>query len=146
MSLLNKCTILLHGTERRHGSTRVPGHAFLAWSSSWRMAVYNITAAGNSISSQLGSSCHGNRYGAEKASDTARPLRKNSHLSGYSSPVGQAGPPCWASPLSFGLIGLGCQCWTSVHGPLWACWRGGEGGVKLTNFTTSGTESEFVNV
>ncbi len=23
-----------------HGSTRVPGHAFLAWNSSWRMVVY----------------------------------------------------------------------------------------------------------
>jgi hypothetical protein len=30
MSLLNKCTILLNRTERRHGSTRIPGHAFLA--------------------------------------------------------------------------------------------------------------------
>ncbi len=37
--------------ERRHGSTRVQGHAFLAWRSSWRMVVYIyfITAAENAI-------------------------------------------------------------------------------------------------
>ncbi len=57
--------------ERRHGSPRVPGHAFhalLAWRNSWRMVVYiyYITAAGNSISSQLGSSCQGSLVWCEK--------------------------------------------------------------------------------
>ncbi len=49
--------------ERRHGSARVPGHAFFTWHSYWRMVVNYIfykTAAGNSISLQLGSSCQGN--------------------------------------------------------------------------------------
>jgi hypothetical protein len=55
-------------TERRHGSTRVPGHAFPALRSLLRMVVYiyYITAAGNSISCQLGSSCQNNRYGRKK--------------------------------------------------------------------------------
>jgi hypothetical protein len=58
---------------RRHGSTRVPGHAFRAWRSSWQKVLYSyyITAAGNSFCSQLGSSCagqpvqygNGRRYG-----------------------------------------------------------------------------------
>jgi hypothetical protein len=41
--------------ERRHGSTRVAGHAFLAWHNSCRMFayIYYITTAGNSINSQL---------------------------------------------------------------------------------------------
>ncbi len=53
--------------ERRHGSTRVPGHAFLAWGRSWRMVVYiyYITAAGISISSAAGQLLPGQpvRYG-----------------------------------------------------------------------------------
>ncbi len=71
------------------GQTRVPGHAFLAWRSTWRMVVYiyYITAARNSISSQLGSSCQGNRYCTEKAGGTARPSRTKSDLSGRSPPA-----------------------------------------------------------
>jgi hypothetical protein len=34
------------------------------------MYIYYITAAGKSISSQLDSSCQGNRYGTEKAGGT----------------------------------------------------------------------------
>jgi hypothetical protein len=56
-----------------------------------KMVVYYITAAGNSVSSQLDSSCQGNRYGKEKAGCTARPSRTKSHLPGHSPPVGQAG-------------------------------------------------------
>ncbi len=81
---------------RRHESleSRVPGLAFLALRSSWRMVVYiyYVREAGNSISSQLGSSCEGNRYCTEKAGGTA------------------GGPPWWASPLAFGLIGEHCRC------------------------------------
>jgi hypothetical protein len=82
-------------SERRHGLTRVPGHPFpvhffsIPYSylqreglglleyqaipslrgSLLRMVVYisYITAAGNSISSQVGSFCQGNRCGTEKA-------------------------------------------------------------------------------
>ncbi len=74
---------------RRHGSTRVHGHAFLAWRSSWRMVVYIyfITAAGNSVRSQLGSSCQGNRISVKKAGGTARPSCTKSHLLGHSHPV-----------------------------------------------------------
>ncbi len=49
-----------------------------------------ITAAGNSISSQLGSSCQGCRYGVEKESGNARPSRTESHLPGHSPPASQA--------------------------------------------------------
>jgi hypothetical protein len=51
-----------------------------------------ITAAANSISSQLGTSCQGSRYGIVKAGGTARPSRTKSHLQGHSPhPVSQAG-------------------------------------------------------
>ncbi len=52
--------------------------------------IYFITSAGNSISSQLGSSCKGHRYGTEKAGGTARPSRTKSHLSSHSPPASQA--------------------------------------------------------
>jgi hypothetical protein len=71
--------------ESRHGYTRAPGHDVLAWRSSWRMVVYiyYITAAGNSISSQLGSSCQGNWYSTEKAGGMAHSItRTTSHLPG----------------------------------------------------------------
>ncbi len=38
--------------------------------------IYFITAAGNSISSQLGSSCQASRYGTEKAGVMVRPSSK----------------------------------------------------------------------
>jgi hypothetical protein len=60
--------------------------------------IYYVTAAGNSISSQLGSSCQGNRYGKEKAG-TCR-----------SQP---GGPTCWANPLALGLIGSDPTCYQS---------------------------------
>ncbi len=74
--------------ERRHRPTRVLGHAFLAWCSSWGMVVYInfITTAENSNSSQLDS------------------------LSGQQ--VWQkGGRPCWASPLTFDLIGQEIEGW-----------------------------------
>jgi hypothetical protein len=49
------------------------------------------TAAGNSISSQLGSPCQGNRYGMEKAGGTASPAHTKSHLPGHSPPASQTG-------------------------------------------------------
>ncbi len=72
--------------RRRHGSTRVQGYTFLAWRSSWRMVVYIyfMTAVGNSVSSQLGSFCQGNRYCTEKAGGTARPPLRKSHLPDHS--------------------------------------------------------------
>jgi hypothetical protein len=55
----------------------------------WRMVVYIyfMTAAGNSIRSQLGSSCQGNWYSTEKACGTARPSSTKSHLPGHSPPA-----------------------------------------------------------
>ncbi len=52
-------------TERRQGPTRVPGHACLAWRSSWRIVVniYFLTAAGKSAVEQLLSGNRGIRYG-----------------------------------------------------------------------------------
>ncbi len=95
--------------ERRHGSTRVPGHDdFLLWRSSSRIVVYiyHITAAGNSTNSQLGSSCQGNRY-IVKAGGAARPSRTKSHLLGHTARraavLGQPSSlrPHWFLPYSF---------------------------------------------
>ncbi len=61
--------------------------------------IYYLTAAGKSISSQLGSSCQGNRYGTEKVGGMARPSQIT--LVGSLSSSQQGGPPCWANPLSF---------------------------------------------
>ncbi len=63
------------------------------WMRSWRMIVYiyYITAAGNSCSTQLGTSCQSNRYGTENEDGTARPSRTKSHLLGHSPPAIQAG-------------------------------------------------------
>ncbi len=98
----------LREPERRHGSTIVPGYAFLAWRSSWRMIVYFyfMTSAWNSIRPQLGIFCQDNRYGTEKACGTARPSHTKSITpTGSLSSSQSGGPPCWASPLAFGLIG-----------------------------------------
>ncbi len=81
----------------RHGYTRVPDHALLARCSSGRIVVYiyYITTAGNSISSQLGSSCQGNEYCTEKTGSSACPSYTKSHLPGHSPPASQlGGPPC----------------------------------------------------
>ncbi len=56
-----------------------------------KMVVYYIRAAGNSVSSQLDSSCRGNRYGKEKAGGTARSSRTKSHMPGHSPSASQAG-------------------------------------------------------
>ncbi len=76
-----------------------------------------ITAAGNFISSQLGSSCQGNRYGTQKAGGTARTSCTKSHLPGSLSSSPPGGPSCWTRPLAFSSIGLdvviswqGLQC------------------------------------
>ncbi len=62
-------------SQRKHGSTRVPGHAFLVWHSSWRTVVYfyYIRAAENSISSQLGSFYQGQWGIRLRAGPTRRP-------------------------------------------------------------------------
>jgi hypothetical protein len=63
--------------------------ASLPFLADWSVCVGGnvfITAAGNSISSQLDSSCQGNRYGTEKTGDTARPSRTKSYLPGHSPP------------------------------------------------------------
>ncbi len=54
------------------------------------MYIYYITAAGNSNSLQLGSSCKGNRSGTEKAGFTTRPSHTKAHLPGHSPPACQA--------------------------------------------------------
>jgi hypothetical protein len=55
------------------------------------LCTFTITAAGNSISSQLGSSCQGNQNGRGKEGGTVRPSRTISHLPGHSPPASQAG-------------------------------------------------------
>ncbi len=70
--------------KRRHGSTIVPGHAFLAWRSSWRMVVYIYCMVQK-------------RKAILPVTYKITPGRSLS-----SSQPG--GPPCWTSPLVLGLI------------------------------------------
>ncbi len=55
----------------------------------WLFVYIYYTAAGNFISSQLGSSYEGKRYSTEKAGDT--PLWTKSQLRGHSPQASQAG-------------------------------------------------------
>jgi hypothetical protein len=66
--------------------------------------IYYKTGAGNSIGSQLGSSCQCNRYGTEKCRRYGPSITHKITPAGslYSSQPG--GPPWWASPLAFGLF------------------------------------------
>jgi hypothetical protein len=71
------------------------------------MYIVFITAARNSVSSQLGSCCQGNLYVTEKADGTPRPSHtKSCTPAGSLSSSQPGGPPCWASPLAFGLTVL----------------------------------------
>ncbi len=73
---------------------------------------YNrLSAAGNSISSQLDSSCQGNRYGSENVGVTARPSHTKSHLqpARWDAVLGQLSSlwPHWTAPphsVSFSMI------------------------------------------
>jgi hypothetical protein len=85
--------------------------------------IYYITTTGNSVSSQLGSSCQASRYGTEKAGGMSLPSRTESHLPGHYSQPG--GPPYWASPLVFrwggGVRGWGGDMYKVSM--IWAtCW------------------------
>ncbi len=60
-------------------------------------------AAGNSISSHLGSSWQGNRYSTKRAGSTARPSRTKIKPAGSLSSRQQDRPSFWASPLAFGF-------------------------------------------
>jgi hypothetical protein len=53
------------------------------------LCTFLYKAAGNSISSQLGSSCQGNRYGTAKVEGTTRPSHVKSQMPGHSPPAGQ---------------------------------------------------------
>ncbi len=84
------------GPERRHESTRVPpGHAFLAWRSSWVLTDgcvhlrHKISWKKNSIRAR--SSCQGSRYGTEKAGSTVRPFSYKITPTGGNSAASQAG-------------------------------------------------------
>jgi hypothetical protein len=68
--------------------------------------IYFITAAENSISSQLGSSCQGSRYGIVKGRRYGPSITDEITPAGSLSSSSQpGGPPYWASTLAFGLIG-----------------------------------------
>jgi hypothetical protein len=69
------------------------------------MTDSSVTAAGNSISSQLGNLLSGQPVRYEKGKRYGRFITPAGSLS--SSQPG--GPPCWASPLAFGLIGFNCR-------------------------------------
>ncbi len=82
-------------TERRHGSTRLPGHAFLAWwgcvhllyNTSWK---FHQHAAGQLLLRQP-------VYGPSIT------YKIPPAVSLFLQPA-RRGPPCWASPLTVGLI------------------------------------------
>ncbi len=84
--------------EWMHGSTRVQYQAMTSlrdlahdgWMCKFIICTCIPTTAMH-ISSQLGSSCQGNRYGTENTGGTARPSRKKSHLPSHSPPASQAG-------------------------------------------------------
>jgi hypothetical protein len=67
--------------------------------------------AGKPISSQLSSSCQGNRYSTERGRRNGPSITVGSLSSSQPSE-----PPCWASPLAFGLIGQSSVYWN--WGPL----------------------------
>ena len=66
--------------------------------------IYFITAARNSISSQLGSSCQGNRYQCRKGRQQGLSIIYKITPAGSLSPSQPGGQPCRASPLAFSLI------------------------------------------
>ncbi len=65
----------------------------------------SATSAGFAISSQLSSSRPGQAVQSVRVGGKDRPSRIKSHLAGSLS---SSGPPCWTSPLAFGL-GLGTE-------------------------------------
>ncbi len=94
-----KPRLWLSESERRHGSTRVPGQAFFArrssltdscvhllYNSSWK---FHQLAAGQLLSGQ--------QVRTEKAGGTARPSRTKSLLPGSLSSSQPGKPPCWSS-------------------------------------------------
>jgi hypothetical protein len=66
--------------------------------------IYNITAAGNSIISQLGSSCQGQLVCHGKTGCYGLSIMYKITLAVSLSSSQQVGLPCLASPLAFGLI------------------------------------------
>ncbi len=101
------CRMLWGHPERRHGSIRVPGHAFLAWRSSRGMVgyIYYVTSAGNSISSQPGRSYSQGPEWFGKGSMLGPSITYKITPVGSLSFSQPGGPPSWTSPLAFGLIG-----------------------------------------
>ncbi len=100
--------------DRRHGSTRVPGHAFLTWLSLWR-CFSNRSAPGRDNWCQR----------SARAGGTDSPSRTESQPAGSLSSSQPGGPPCWARPLDFGLIGPYCLPWKvllSCEPNCWCCW------------------------
>jgi hypothetical protein len=91
----------------------IAGHAFLAWRSSWRMLVHisYITAAGNSISSAAPVRAIGVVW---KRQAVRLSITYKVAPDGSLSSSQPGGPPCWVSPLAFGLFGatlLGSCTW-----------------------------------
>ncbi len=82
--------------KRKHGSTRVPGHACLAWRAhdGWLLYIYYKIAAGNSVSSQLGSSCQGT--GTVRKRQAVRPVH---HVQNHTCRVTLLQPPRRAAVL-----------------------------------------------
>jgi hypothetical protein len=91
-------------SERNHGSTRVlslPDVAHDIWLSTY--TVYFTTAAGNSISSQLGIPVRAT--GTVRKRQAVLPSITYNITPAGSLPSSQpGGPPCWTSPLAFDLI------------------------------------------
>jgi hypothetical protein len=99
----------MEAPERRHGSPGEPGHAFLAWHSSWRIVVYiyliidisswkfHQLTAGQLLSGHLVRCAKGRLYDPS--------IMYKITPAGSLSRSQPGGPPCWAGPLAFGHIG-----------------------------------------
>ncbi len=99
----NKSRCLAQREGSRHGSTRVPGHAFLAWHSSWQCFVYIEWYVDQPQTGASGVVRQGRRHGSSityKITPCWVTLLQLAR---------RGWPQCWTSPLAFGLFGLASQ-------------------------------------
>ncbi len=89
------------------GSTRVPGHAFLAWQNSWQMVVYCTIWQQLVILSARSWAAPARATGAVQKMQVVRSVHRvqNNICRVTLLKPARNGPPCWASPLAFCLIG-----------------------------------------
>jgi hypothetical protein len=109
------------------------------------MVVYTYyrTAAGNSSSTQLCSSCQRNRYGTEKAGGTAHTSHTKSHLLSRAAVLGQPSslrPHNWLynSPIQVGREGVFYLPRGDYYLSSWRLEEGERGDISLVELTANG--------